>query len=138
MTFCTSMYFICFFLMIRRPPRSTRTDTLFPYTTLFRSYRKVRRLQDEGQFGSALVYSTFNFAEGRVKGVEFTANYEQGPLSAWFNLALSKAIGKRIATSQYNFEPDDLAYVNSHWIFTDHAKTLERKTVVKGKSVTGR
>src|SRR3546814_11267194 len=35
------MYFILilvfFFLMIRRPPRSTRTDTLFPYTTLFRS-----------------------------------------------------------------------------------------------------
>src|SRR3546814_19697903 len=28
-----------FFLMIRRPPRSTRTDTLFPYTTLFRSYQ---------------------------------------------------------------------------------------------------
>src|SRR3546814_2732882 len=28
-----------FFLMIRRPPRSTRTDTLFPYTTLFRSSR---------------------------------------------------------------------------------------------------
>src|SRR3546814_17220860 len=32
---------ICFFfLMIRRPPRSTRTDTLFPYTTLFRSDRR--------------------------------------------------------------------------------------------------
>src|SRR3546814_10314085 len=30
----------CFFLMIRRPPRSTRTDTLFPYTTLFRSAEK--------------------------------------------------------------------------------------------------
>src|SRR3546814_10304357 len=29
--------FMFFFLMIRRPPRSTRTDTLFPYTTLFRS-----------------------------------------------------------------------------------------------------
>src|SRR3546814_15453044 len=28
---------VMFFLMIRRPPRSTRTDTLFPYTTLFRS-----------------------------------------------------------------------------------------------------
>src|SRR3546814_14595743 len=35
---CTS-YIIFFFLMIRRPPRSTRTDTLFPYTTLFRSTR---------------------------------------------------------------------------------------------------
>src|SRR3546814_9422433 len=30
-----------FFLMIRRPPRSTRTDTLFPYTTLFRSWGRV-------------------------------------------------------------------------------------------------
>src|SRR3546814_13494200 len=29
--------FLCFVLMIQRPPRSTRTDTLFPYTTLFRS-----------------------------------------------------------------------------------------------------
>src|SRR3546814_5254578 len=34
--------------MIRRPPRSTRTDTLFPYTTLFRSLRRaVRRLADQ-------------------------------------------------------------------------------------------
>src|SRR3546814_7079136 len=32
---------LCFLLMIRRPPRSTRTDTLFPYTTLFRSHRAV-------------------------------------------------------------------------------------------------
>src|SRR3546814_19841505 len=32
-----------FFLMIRRPPRSTRTDTLFPYTTLFRSGRRSAR-----------------------------------------------------------------------------------------------
>src|SRR3546814_21148849 len=31
------MFYFFFFLMIRRPPRSTRTDTLFPYTTLFRS-----------------------------------------------------------------------------------------------------
>src|SRR3546814_8608470 len=30
-------HYLFFFLMIRRPPRSTRTDTLFPYTTLFRS-----------------------------------------------------------------------------------------------------
>src|SRR3546814_18911131 len=30
-----------FFLMIRRPPRSTRTDTLFPYTTLFRSHPRA-------------------------------------------------------------------------------------------------
>src|SRR3546814_5255871 len=40
---CSFVHCVCFccfyffFLMIRRPPRSTRTDTLFPYTTLFRS-----------------------------------------------------------------------------------------------------
>src|SRR3546814_2342170 len=33
--------------MIRRPPRSTRTDTLFPYTTLFRSYDRAARIEDE-------------------------------------------------------------------------------------------
>src|SRR3546814_2851308 len=37
-----------FFLMKRRPPRSTRTDTLFPYTTLFRSARE--RFEDQ-EFG---------------------------------------------------------------------------------------
>src|SRR3546814_20418235 len=38
-----SLELLCcfFFLMIRRPPRSTRTDTLFPYTTLFRSERHL-------------------------------------------------------------------------------------------------
>src|SRR3546814_13864681 len=42
----SSVFCVVFFLMIRRPPRSTRTDTLFPYTTLFRSlaHRRVRRL----------------------------------------------------------------------------------------------
>src|SRR3546814_9944366 len=34
---CLCLWFVFFFLMIRRPPRLTRTDTLFPYTTLFRS-----------------------------------------------------------------------------------------------------
>src|SRR3546814_2191156 len=36
------MILFLFFLMIRRPPRSTRTDTLFPYTTLFRSIHAIR------------------------------------------------------------------------------------------------
>src|SRR3546814_11609715 len=40
--FCSLFFF--FFLMIRRPPISTRTDTLFPYTTLFRSRTQGARL----------------------------------------------------------------------------------------------
>src|SRR3546814_7549859 len=48
---CVMMSLWCllvfFFLMIRRPPRSTRTDTLFPYTTLFRSYNPLDQLDPE-------------------------------------------------------------------------------------------
>lgn len=87
-------------------------------------YRKVQRLQDEGQFGAALVYSTFNYAKGRVKGLELTANYAQGPLTAYINASLGKAIGERIITSQYNFAPADLAYVRDHYILLDHNQKL--------------
>src|SRR3546814_2374101 len=41
MLYCSCVFFVCFFLMLRRPPRSTRTDTLFPYTTLFRSLKAI-------------------------------------------------------------------------------------------------
>src|SRR3546814_3647205 len=46
---------VIFFLMIRRPPRSTRTDTLFPYTTLFRSVhdRIVQQFQIDGAAAKA-------------------------------------------------------------------------------------
>src|SRR3546814_3982758 len=44
---------VFFFLMIRRPPRSTRTDTLFPYTTLFRSIR-VLVVDDHRIFAESL------------------------------------------------------------------------------------
>src|SRR3546814_10178439 len=51
--FCFIYVFYVFFLMIRRPPRSTRTDTLFPYTTLFRSGRDRcrRRTRMGGRVG---------------------------------------------------------------------------------------
>src|SRR3546814_11156568 len=47
--FCFRLYrllFLFVFVMIRRPPRSTRTDTLFPYTTLFRSLIVTQGIHD--------------------------------------------------------------------------------------------
>src|SRR3546814_6414718 len=46
------MFTLCF-IMIRRPPRSTRTYTLFPYTTLFRSARTFRRQHRRARFRPA-------------------------------------------------------------------------------------
>src|SRR3546814_5676124 len=52
------MYLCCIFLlMIRRPPRSTRTDTLFPYTTLFRSKNARDRVQLYGYGSLGLAWS---------------------------------------------------------------------------------
>src|SRR3546814_15321867 len=47
-----------FFLMIRRPPRATRTDTLFPYTTLFRSMATGARAGACGAGGAAVAIQT--------------------------------------------------------------------------------
>src|SRR3546814_13516202 len=53
MSVIASLIFVVFFLMIRRPPRSTRTDTLFPYTTLFGSAGLHGTVVEVG-FGSGL------------------------------------------------------------------------------------
>src|SRR3546814_3718739 len=65
--FCS---FFFFFLMIRRPPRSTRTDTLFPYTTLFRSWPFLGHLQPwqvaivmPGLLGLPMALLLFTFRE---------------------------------------------------------------------------
>lgn len=87
-------------------------------------YRKVTNLLDEGQFGQALIFSPFNYARGRAHGVEFTANYDRGGFSAYFNLAASRAEGKDVVTGQYNFDQDELDYIASHWVHLDHDQRL--------------
>lgn len=86
--------------------------------------RRVARLQDEGQFGAAYIYSTFNYRRGHIRGLEFSADYSNGPFSAYFNAAYNKAIGTQVITSQYNLDPDALAYVADHWIHLDHDQKL--------------
>src|SRR3546814_13939364 len=56
---------IVFFLMIRRPPRSTLTDTLFPYTTLFRSIPSFY----PGNVGEILHYGLLALALSRHSGI---------------------------------------------------------------------
>lgn len=87
-------------------------------------YRKVHNLLDEGQFGAALIFSPFNYSKGRVRGVEFTANYDHDGLSAYFNVASSRAEGKDVVTGQYNFDPDELDYIADHWVHLDHDQRL--------------
>jgi outer membrane receptor protein involved in Fe transport len=86
-------------------------------------YKMETNLLDEGQFGTALVFTPFNYAHGRIYGTEFTASYADGPVEAYANLALSRAMGKDVVSGQFNFEPDELAYIASNYVHLDHDQT---------------
>src|SRR3546814_2643074 len=71
-----SALFVFFFVKIRRPPRSTRTDTLFPYTTLFRSLSpKSRNADTETITNQTDLQSEFNalgFGHTLITGIEIS------------------------------------------------------------------
>src|SRR3546814_12330151 len=73
------MSLLFFFLMIRRPPRSKRTDTLFPYTTLFRSlYFSVTQILTQ--------YNTRAFWESEVRSPtvkQGKRNWPNGQCAVW-------------------------------------------------------
>jgi len=83
-------------------------------------YKQARDLIDEGQFGAPVILTAFNYAEGQVHGFEATASYDRGPLSLYANAAWSRAIGKTIVSSQFNFSAADLATISNRWIHLDH------------------
>ena len=86
-------------------------------------WRDATNLIDEGQFGAPIILTPFNYAQGRIRGVEFSGTYAQGPFSGWANLSLSKAQGRDIVSSQFNFSQQELAYISDHFIYLDHDQT---------------
>ncbi|KAA1005336.1 TonB-dependent receptor [Paraburkholderia panacisoli] len=87
-------------------------------------YKKATDLLDEGQFGTALINTPFNYQTGHDYGVELTANYKDEHFSAYANLALSRATGENIVSGQFNFSPDELAYIESHPVNLDHDQLI--------------
>jgi outer membrane receptor protein involved in Fe transport len=83
-------------------------------------YRKSHNLVDEGQFGAPIILTPFNYRLGTIKGVEANLTYQRGNVLAYANFAVASAKGKDIASSQFAFEPEDLAYIQDHFIHLDH------------------
>jgi outer membrane receptor protein involved in Fe transport len=65
--------------------------------------------------------------------VEFSGNYVNGAFSAYGNFAISRAQGKDIISSQFNFDPGDLAFIQNHFIFLDHDQTYSASAGVAYK-----
>ncbi|MGH8780889.1 TonB-dependent receptor [Paraburkholderia sp.] len=87
-------------------------------------YKKASDLLDEGQFGSALIYTPFNYQYGHVYGLELTTSYRQDNVSAYLNIAYSRAQGKNVESAQFNFDPAELAYISNHWVWLDHDQRI--------------
>jgi outer membrane receptor protein involved in Fe transport len=100
-------------------------------------YRDVRHLQDEGQFGNALIYSAFNYARGRIYGLDLSASWHGDALSAYLNLSLTHARGRGIESGQFNFDPDELAYIASQWVHLDHEQALSSSAGVSYRLADG-
>ncbi|MFI5022914.1 MAG: TonB-dependent receptor [Alphaproteobacteria bacterium] len=87
-------------------------------------YKRANDLIDEGQFGAPIILSVFNYARANVYGVEFTGSYNLDDWSAYGNLAVGRERATQVASQQFNFNPSDLAYIASHYIYTDHSQWI--------------
>ncbi|WP_246725439.1 TonB-dependent receptor [Beijerinckia sp. L45] len=87
-------------------------------------YKIAKNLLDDGQFGQALVLSAFNYDHATNEGVEFKVNYEQGNFRAYGNVAVAQQKASQVSSNQFLFDPDELAFIQNHSIFTDHAQII--------------
>jgi outer membrane receptor for ferrienterochelin and colicins len=94
-------------------------------------YKQSHNLIDEGQFGAPIILTPFNYVYGKQYGAEFTANYTTREFTAYLNFAAQSAKGKQIDSAQFNFAPEDLAYIANNYIHLDHE---QQKTASGGIS----
>lgn len=83
-------------------------------------YKQSHDLIDEGQFGAPIILTPFNYSQGKQYGAELTGNYNVDSFTAYLNLAYQSAKGKNIDSSQFEFDPGDLAYISQNYIHLDH------------------
>jgi outer membrane receptor protein involved in Fe transport len=87
-------------------------------------YKRARNLLDDGQFGAALILQGFNYDRAENKGVELSANYKEGNFNAYGSVAVARQVAKTVVSNQYLFGADELAYIASNYVNTDHAQRV--------------
>jgi hypothetical protein len=83
-------------------------------------YEWTTHYLDTGQFGVVPIFAPFNYDKGHIWGAELAAHYQVEGLSAYANLTLGRAWQQGVVTGQFNFDPGELAYLDSHAIVLDH------------------
>jgi outer membrane receptor protein involved in Fe transport len=87
-------------------------------------YKWSKDLIDEGQFGAPIILTPFNYRDGRQFGIILSTNYAGRDLSAYANIAFQSDKGRGFESAQFNFAPEDLTYVATHYIDLDHEQRV--------------
>ena len=93
-------------------PRVTLSQDLF--------YEITHHYLDTGQFGVVPIFAPFNYDNGTIWGSETAVSYSDDKCSAYASATIGRNLQKGVVTGQFNFDPDELAFINSHSIVLDH------------------
>jgi outer membrane receptor protein involved in Fe transport len=87
-------------------------------------YKYARNDVDIGQFGAPVIFTPFNYHLARNLGVELTTSFTRGNFSIYGNLAIAYQKAKVVSSAQFNFAPDELAFLDTHTFQTDHSQIM--------------
>jgi len=83
-------------------------------------YESTTRYLDTGQFGVVPIFAPFNYGTGHLWGAELASRYEREGLTAYANLTLGRNWQRGVVTGQFNFDTQELSYIDTHSIVIDH------------------
>jgi hypothetical protein len=83
-------------------------------------YELTHHYLDTGQFSVVPIFAPFNYNNGHIWGSELALSYRSAGFTAYANLTVGRNLEKGVTTGQFNFDPDELAYIDSHSIVLDH------------------
>jgi outer membrane cobalamin receptor len=83
-------------------------------------YEWTTHYLDTGQFGVVPIFAPFNYNQGHVWGGELALRYQTEPLTAYVNFTTGRNWQRGVVTGQFNFDPAELAYIDTHAIVLDH------------------
>ena len=87
-------------------------------------YKDARDMIDDGQFGSAVVLTQFNYAVGYSEGGEFKLKYTNGNFKAYANFAYNITEAKDVESNQYLIDALDYNYLLTNWHYTDDMQLM--------------
>jgi len=83
-------------------------------------FEKTEHYLDTGQFGVVPIFAPFNYVHGTIWGSESAIAYKGDSLSFYGNFTIGRNLQRGVATGQFNFDPDELAFINANHIVLDH------------------